>query len=61
MGGGRLRNLVVRFGFDGVDQIWKFYRVLNEKDRNVVADKIVIALVGIEFDGESSHVAGQIA
>ena len=56
----RLRNFVVRFGFDGVDEVGKFYRVLNKKDRNVVADEIEIAFVGVKLDGETAHVARQI-
>ena len=40
-----------------VNQIREFHRVLNEKNRNVVADQIPIALVGIELYSETSHIA----
>ena len=56
----RLRNFVVRFGFDGVNEVGKFHRVLNKKDRNIVSDQIIIAFVGVKFDGETAHVARQI-
>ena len=52
MGGCRLRNFVVRFGFDRMNQIGKFDRVLNKKDRNIIADEIVIAFFGVKFHGE---------
>ena len=43
-----------------MDQIRKFYRVLNEEHRDVVADDVPIALLGIKLDGEAAHVARKI-
>ena len=40
-----------------MNQIREFHRVLNEKNRNIVADQIPIALVGIELHRETAHVA----
>src|SRR5688572_21439443 len=47
----------MRLRLGGVNQIRKFHSVLNEKNRDVVADQIPIALVGIEFYGETAHIA----
>ena len=33
---------------------------MDEKDGNVIANEIEIALVGIEFDRKAAHVAGQV-
>ena len=60
MGGGCLRHFIVRFRLDGMDQIGKLDRVLNEKHRNVVADQIVVAFFRIKLDREAAHVAGKI-
>lgn len=37
MGRGRFRHTVVLFGFHGVDEVRKIYRVLGVEDRDVVA------------------------
>ena len=50
----------MRLRFGCVNQIREFHRVLNEKNRNVVADQIPIALVGIELDSKTSHIAHRI-
>jgi len=55
-----LRHGVMWFGFDGVDQIRKLHRVLDEEDRDVVADQIPVAFVGVELDGEAARVARRI-
>ena len=57
---GRLREIAVGFGFHGMDQIWKFDRVLNEKHRCVIAHKIPVSGIGIEFDCKPPDVARQI-
>jgi hypothetical protein len=41
-----LREAAVRLLFDGMDQVGKLDRVLDEEDRDVVADEIPIALLG---------------
>ena len=40
-----------------MNQVGKFHRVLNEENRNIVADQIEIALVGIKLHRETAHVA----
>jgi hypothetical protein len=41
-------------------QIGEFDRILNEEYRDVVADDVPVALLGIELDSEAAHVSGQI-
>jgi hypothetical protein len=43
-----------------VDQIREFDRILDEEDRDIVADQIPIALARVEFDREAAHVARRI-
>ena len=52
-----LRHREVRLGLGGVDQVGKLHRVLDEEDRDVVADQIPVALVGVELHREAAHVA----
>jgi hypothetical protein len=56
----RLRHAVVRLGLDRVDQIRELHRVLDEEHRDVVADEIPVAFVGIELDGEAARVAHRV-
>ncbi len=58
---GRLRKTAVGLHLDRVDEVGELHRVLDEKDRDVVADQVEIAFLGIEFGGETAHVAGQVA
>ena len=60
VGRGRLRHRVVRFRLDRVNQIGEFHRILNEKYRNIVADEIPVALIGIELHGKAAHVARRV-
>ena len=46
----------MRFWFDGMYDIREFDRVLNEEDRNVIADNIPIAFVSVEFSGKTANV-----
>ncbi len=56
----RLRNLIVRLGLHRVDQVGKLDGILDEEDRDVVADQIPHAFVGVKLDGKSAHVARRI-
>ena len=53
----RLRHGVMRLGFDGMDQVGKLHRVLDEEHGDVVAHEVPIALVRVELDCEAAHVA----
>ena len=57
---GGLRHLMVRFGFDRVDEIRKLHRVLDEEHRHVVAHQIPVAFVGIELHRETARVARSV-
>ena len=46
---------------DRMDEIGKLDRILDEENRDVVADEVEIALVRIEFDSKAAHVAGHIS
>ena len=56
----RLREAAVRLRLGGVDQVGELDRVLDEEDRDVVADEVPVALLGVELHGEAAHVAGQV-
>ena len=43
-----------------VDEVGELHRVAHEKDRRVVADDVVVALLGVELDGEAAHVAVRV-
>jgi hypothetical protein len=34
--------------------------LLDEEDRNVVADKVPVALFRVEFDGEAAHISDSV-
>ena len=56
----RLRDRVVRFRLDGMNQVRELHRVLDEEHRHVVAHQVVVALLGIELDREAAHVAHRV-
>jgi hypothetical protein len=43
-----------------VDKVGELHRVANEEDRRVVADHVVVALLGVELDGDAAHVAVRV-
>src|SRR5438128_1275769 len=49
MGRGSLRHTMMWLRLYRMDQIWELHRVLNEEDRDVVANQIPSAFIGIEF------------
>jgi len=53
----RLRNFIVRSWLSSVNNIREFDCVLNEKDGDVVADEIKIALWSVEFSRESTNIS----
>ena len=46
---------------DCVDNIGELDAFLNEEDRNVVANNIPIALIGVELYGETADIANSIS
>ena len=55
-----LRHREVRLGLGGVHQVGKLHRVLDEEDRDVVADEIPVAFIRVELHGEPADVASGI-
>ena len=53
----RLRDLPVGLRLAGVDDVGELDAVLDEEHRDVVADQIEVALVGVELDRETPGVA----
>ena len=39
-----------------VNKVGELHRVFDEEDRGVVADHIVVALLRVEFDGETARI-----
>ena len=56
VGAAGLRKGAIGFHFDGMDEIGKLDGVLDEENRDVVADEVPIALFGIELHGKPAHV-----
>src|SRR5450759_1588701 len=54
--GCRLRKAPVGFHLYGMDEIGEFDGILNEKDRDVVADQVPVAFLSVELDGKSAYV-----
>ena len=60
MRGLRLREPAVRFLLGRVDEVGELDRVLDEEHRDVVADQVPVALLGVELHREAAHVARQV-
>ena len=52
--------LAIRLRFHRVDDIGKFYGILNEKNRDVVANEIPVALLRIDLHGKATYVPREI-
>src|SRR5512133_1962792 len=56
----RLRKAAVGFHLDGMDEVGKLNGVLDEEYRDVIADQVPVALLGIKLDGEPAYVTRRI-
>jgi hypothetical protein len=56
----RLRYLTVGLRLTSVDHIGELHGVLNEEDRDVVANEIPVAFLCVMLDGESTDIADGI-
>src|SRR5665647_1885672 len=56
----RLRKAAVRFHLDGMNEVREFNGVLDEENRNVVADQVPVDLLGVKLDGEPAYVTRRI-
>ena len=43
-----------------MDKVGEPYRILDKENRDVVADEIPIAFLGVELDRKAAHIAGEI-
>ena len=56
----RLREAAVGRLLHGVDDVGELDGVLDEEDRDVVADEVPVALLRVELDGEAADVASEV-
>src|ERR1700691_1674 len=56
-----LREPAIGLYLDGVNQVRKFYSVLDEKNRDVISDQVEIAFCGIELNRKATHIPCQVA
>ena len=57
---GRLREVAVGLGLHRMDEVGELDRVLDEEDRDVVADEVPVAFLGVELDREASDIARKV-
>jgi hypothetical protein len=55
-----LGHFVVRLGLPGMDNVGELDGVLDEKDGDVVAYDVPVALLGVELDGKAAHITDGI-
>ena len=60
VGRGGLGPAAVLLLLDRVDEVGELRRVLDEEDRDVVADEVPVALLGVHLHREPAHVAGEV-
>lgn len=60
VGGLTLGYLVLWFWFYCVHEVWKLYGILNEENRNVVADKVPITLFCVELHGKATDITNSV-
>src|SRR5450756_2569393 len=54
--GRRLRKAPVGFHLYGMDEVREFDGVLDEENRDVVADQVPVAFLGIKLNGKPAYV-----
>src|SRR5665647_3132860 len=54
--GCRLRKATVGFHFNGMDEVREFYGILDEENRNVVANQVPVTFFRVKLDGKSAYV-----
>ena len=56
VGACRLRKAAVGLHFHGMDEVGEFDGILDEENRNVVADQVPVAFLGVKLDGKTAYV-----
>src|ERR1035437_9832984 len=54
--GCRLGKAAVGFHFYGMDEVGEFDCILDEENRDVVADQVPVAFLGVKLDGKSAYI-----
>src|SRR5450756_63083 len=52
----RLRKAAVGFHFYGMNEVREFDGILDEENRDVVADQVPVSFLGVKLDGKSAYV-----
>ena len=55
-----LRHLIVRLRLDSMDKVGKLDTVLDEEDRDIVANNIPVPLRGVKFGRKPAHIANRL-
>lgn len=56
-----LGNFIVRLRLAGVDKVGELDGILNEEDRNVVANNVPVALLGVKLDSKASNIPNGVS
>jgi HTH-type transcriptional regulator/antitoxin HigA len=54
--GRRLRKAAVGFHLYGMDEVGEFDGILDEENRDVVADQVPVTFFSVKLDGKSAYV-----
>jgi len=55
-----LGKAAVGFLLGSMNQVGEFHRILNKKNRNIVANDVPVALFGVELDSKTPHIARHV-
>src|SRR5665647_2719185 len=58
--GRRLRKAAVGFHFYGMDEVGEFDGILDEENRDVVADQVPVAFLRVKLDSKSAYVTSGV-
>src|ERR1035437_606319 len=56
----RLRKAAVGFHLDGMDEVGEFNGILDKENRDVVADQVPVALLGVKLNGKPAYITRRI-
>src|SRR5664279_457149 len=56
VGGCRLRKAAVGFHFYGMNEVGKFDGILDEENRDVVANDVPVSFLSVKLDGKPAYV-----
>src|SRR5665811_1761998 len=54
--GCRLRKAAIGLHLDGMDEVGEFNGILDEENRDVIADQVPVAVLCVKLDGKSAYV-----